>query len=210
MEYSRAHPSPEYVAAVKASTKFHATSGKFDGQRTNRALHLIGPLFKERRVRTALDYGCGKAVLYKKRGSFASRVMPTMDKLLGINFTLYDPCVPAYSRLPNGKFDGVLVVDVLEFVPDQDVPWVMKEIMQFATQAVFLSVNTSPPKKLVNADYYRPETWWLERIVAASRFSPAHWQMRIQLKSNIFRVYERDVGFRLAAEEIQEKAKECI
>ena len=50
-----------------------------------------------------------------------------MKEFLGVwEIRLYDPCVPRFSTFPAGlQFDGVISTDVLEHIPNVDLPWVV-------------------------------------------------------------------------------------
>ena len=54
----------------------------------------------------------------------------------------YDPCYAPYSRLPEGRFDGVIATDVLEHCPEEDLPWIVGEMFSYAQRFVFASVAT--------------------------------------------------------------------
>ena len=81
------------------------------------------------------DFGFGCA------GGNRSPHLKWSDAPAGTNsfaITCYDPGYEPHSRLPQGKFDGVLCTDVLEHCPQDDLEWIVGELFgdpHFTTQA---------------------------------------------------------------------------
>ncbi|MCV6598921.1 MAG: class I SAM-dependent methyltransferase [Alphaproteobacteria bacterium] len=77
--------------------------------------------------KTILDYGCGKGVL--------------ADKLQEIyknkKIYKYDPAIKEYSKIPVNKVDMVINTDVLEHIPEQDIPNILEHISSICRFAYF-------------------------------------------------------------------------
>lgn len=141
-------------------TKLHH-EGLFQGNTVMRYKKDLKELFSEHDVKTALDYGCGKASAHNTYH---------LDSDLGVVFDLYDPGVSLYNTLPQKQYDAVICVDVLEHVPEDEVVNTLHEILSRATKCVFLTFCSRPAKKLlpiskVNAHVTQKDrAWWVNQI----------------------------------------------
>jgi len=71
---------------------------------------------------------------------------------------------------PERRFDAVVVHDLLECVPGEDVPWLLAEIFGQATKLVYIAVKchaTDERQRCV-----REAGWWREHVAAAARRHP--------------------------------------
>lgn len=137
---------------------------------------LIPPLqtlIKTHQARTLLDYGSGKGMQW--RMDFNLDVLgPTTEKrlirYLGLDeIRCYDPGYQPLSKLPEGEFDGVICLDVLEHCPEQDMGWILDQIFGYARKFVFANIASYPAKKhLPNGENahctIKPIEWWRELI----------------------------------------------
>lgn len=105
-----------------------------------------------------VDYGCGK-----------SRLAELVAEKAGIpRVAMYDPAIPARAAKPDGVFDLLINVDVLEHIPDPEIDGVVAEMASMARDALIV-VDTRPAKFLLsdgtNAHVSQhDEAWWLERM----------------------------------------------
>ena len=111
---------------------------RFKGYSIKRVVADIAHAVRDYDARTLLDYGCGQGFQYTKR---------RVHEIWGVMPTLYDPAVTRWSAKPVGEFDGVICTDVLEHVPEDELPGVVDEIFLYARKFVFLSICTAPSKK---------------------------------------------------------------
>ncbi len=81
------------------------------------------------------------------------------------------------------QFDGVVCSETLEYLPDEDVPWVLDELFRCARQFVYATVVTSSHARIL-ADAAclpnrpRADSWWIQRFEEASARHPeAHWKL---------------------------------
>ena len=118
----------------------------------------ISELIQQQGIKTVLDYGCGKALFHQKEW----------------NATLYDPAVPEYSNEPTGKFDLVICTDVLEHIPEEDIPRIVQQLKDLTQGWLYISVCprlagqklTLPDSgEEVNSHVcVKPPEWWQEQI----------------------------------------------
>jgi mitochondrial fission protein ELM1 len=79
--------------------------------------------------------------------------------------------------------DRVLCVDTLEYLPDDDVPWVVARLFEVAGRSVCVAIQEPcPPRPMgvarMLAARQRGEAWWvaiIERV--ARRFPAVHWKL---------------------------------
>lgn len=134
--------------------------GFFKGLFCLKYKNQIKSLIDKTNSETLLDYGCGKGLQYSTKN---------IDKFWGVQVKCYDKYFFPYSFLPQGKFDGVICVEVLEHVPENEIDRVLYEIFQKSSRFVFLSVATKPAKKLFSDGsnvhiLLKDERWWNQKI----------------------------------------------
>lgn len=133
-------------------------AGHFPGFSVKQHVEAIGDLVKKTGSNTLLDYGCGKGRQYAELN---------LHRSWNISPSLYDPAT--FPQKPEGKFDGVICTDVLEHIPEEDLPDTLSEIFGYARKFVFLSICCRPAKKVLpdgrNCHLtIKPEQWWLSLI----------------------------------------------
>lgn len=126
-------------------------------------------------IKSVLDYGSGTGKSWDT---------PQLAKAkVGRDVTLYDPGLPDHDALPDGKFDAVLVFDVLEHIPEDEVDGALREIFERAKRLVLLSFCPRGSKKKLPStgkDVHvtqKDREWWERRISAAnlSHGEPTVW-----------------------------------
>jgi len=104
-------------------------------------------------AKTILDYGCGKGLQYTEPLPYAlgdeEPNWTTFDKWLGGEVYKYDPCVEGLDIPPpeGMKFDGVICSQVLQTIPDTDLPWVAEKLNSHTGKFCFISLNYQRPAK---------------------------------------------------------------
>jgi len=149
----------DYVSLYK---QMHLDPNMFRGNATKEYASEISSLLSKFSVKSILDYGSGKGLQYtedKLHEQYFNSVMPTC----------YDVGVEKFQTLPDGKFDAVISVDVLEHIPESQLDKVLTEIYQRATKCVFLGIHDSLAlKKLPNGENahctVHPINWWVELL----------------------------------------------
>jgi hypothetical protein len=184
-QYSRQSPSPRYEELSRVYRQAHdggLTPGGdgqslFAGNSLLPHVEAIKSLVMATDAKDILDYGCGKAGIYKKETlklRSGETVGPILEYWGAASITLYDPGVAEYATPPQRTFDGVVSTDVLEHIPEEDIPWVLGEFFAFADRFVFANIASYPATKVLpngwNAHVtIRPPEWWAERINDAAR-----------------------------------------
>jgi hypothetical protein len=198
MTYSRTNPSPRYLALTELYRRMHREGVKedalpaaktFPGKSLLPQAIRIKKLIERTRAQTILDYGSGKGLQYEWKNlqiegyGYAENMIEYWD-VTGVQ--CYDPCYEPLSRLPQGRFDGVISTDVLEHCAEDDIPWIVEEIFGFASRFVFANVAAyAATKNLPNGENahctQRPAGWWeaLFRRTAA-RHPHIDWEVWVR------------------------------
>jgi hypothetical protein len=157
---------------------------------------------------TILDYGSGKGSQYDSRPVKASDGTQYNSIVEYWDVTAvhcYDPCYGPYSRLPEGRFDGVVCTDVLEHCPEEDLPWILDEIFGYAERFVYANVACYPAsKRLPNGENahctIKPVEWWKRLLLQASAGRPALvWEVWVQ------RQVSTESGIQIEEEQVSSK-----
>lgn len=200
MNFSRANPSPRYLELQAMYRRMHQkgeeflgvpAADTFPGFSLDAQLSRIKSLIARTGADTILDYGCGKGLQYEPRPvkDDSGVVWPGVIDYWDIGeLVCYDPCHEPYSKLPEGKFDGVICTDVLEHCPEQDLSWIIGELFGYATKFVFANVACFPARKrLSNGENahctIKPPQWWHDLVrEIASRNPAVRWEFWIQFR----------------------------
>lgn len=136
----------------------HENKNIFAGTSLKKHISNINRIISEKDIKTALDYGCGKAKHHPD---------------LLVNPVKFDAGYPPYSEKPKGQYDLVICTDVMEHVEENFVSQVLVEIFYYATKHVYLHISTKKAVKTLpdgrNAHVtIKHENWWRNRVYAAN------------------------------------------
>ena len=155
-EYRKLHVDPSFIQRG-------FIYGYGDGKATANRIGIVERLVKRHKATSILDYGCGKAVHHLEKKVY--------EKIGITDVGLYEPAIEKFSVLPNRIFDGVVCVDVLEHVPEQNIQYTLDQIVMKASKFVFLTISCNKSKEKLsdgtNAHVtIKPPEWWIEKMSA--------------------------------------------
>ena len=89
------------------------------------------------------------------------------------SFDLYDPAYPKYNKLYNKKYDIVICTDVMEHIAEQDIDYVLTEILSHSKKTVFLNISCQPALKHFKEGKFKGQNvhvsvfdghWWSDKV----------------------------------------------
>ena len=167
-------PSQEYHDLIDSYKVLHQEEGKFKGISLVPLVPTLMSLIKENDCKTLLDYGCGKAIPYDKDRCKEVDLRHPIQKLCNLkSFDLYDPAYEKYATLPDKKYDIVICTDVLEHIAEQDMDYVLTEILSRSKKIVFLNISCQPALKHFKEGKFKGKN------VHISVFDPSWWGHKI-------------------------------
>ncbi len=142
----------------------------YNGSMTITYAKFINNILKKNNLKSLLEYGCGKANFYEKEFEVANELYLPLKKYWDIDISLYDPAVKKFSTLPSKQSDITICIDVLEHIPEEDMDWVLENIMNLSKKFVFLVVGSYPAQALLpNGDgayiLIKDAKWWFDKLV---------------------------------------------
>ena len=167
-------PSKEYYELIDAYKIIHQEEGKFKGISLTPLVPTLVNITKENNCKTLLDYGCGKAIPYDKDRCNEVGLKNPVQELCNIeSFDLYDPAYEKYATLLDKKYDIVVCTDVLEHIAEQDIDYVLTEILSRSNKIVFLNISCQPALKHFKEGKFKGKN------VHISVFDPSWWGHKI-------------------------------
>ena len=167
-------PSQEYYDLIDSYKVLHEEEGKFKGISLTPLVPTLINVTKENNCKTLLDYGCGKAIPYDKDRCKEVGLKNPVQELCNIeSFDLYDPAYDKYAELPDKKYDIVVCTDVLEHVAEQDIDYVLTQILSRSNKIVFLNISCRPAVKHFKEGKFKGKN------VHISVFDPSWWGHKI-------------------------------
>ncbi len=174
--YSRQNPSPRYDELLEEYKVMHSqgdsaqgiTAEKmYAGHSLVRHVKMIKRFVDQHHSKTLLDYGSGKGVLYENH--YEELDDRSVNEFWDVDVRCYDPAYLPFSSLPEGKFDGVICIDVLEHIPEEDIDWVVREIFEYAHHFVYIHLPTYfANKRLPSGENphvtVKPYEWWSDKL----------------------------------------------
>lgn len=213
---SRMNPSARYQALLQMYRSLHDEGEKalgyrpedtFSGVSLSAHIGRVKEFVQMTGSQNLLDYGSGKGRLYDLRDipvAGSDRLCESIQDYWELDFIqCFDPAYGPFSVLPQGRFHGVICVDVLEHCPEDDLPWILEEIFGFADRFVYLTIASYPAEKTLpngeNAHItLRAPEWWdaLLKRVAALR-PQLVWEACVDLEARVLSGFDPRLERRL-------------
>jgi len=150
----------------------------FGGMTLAKFADAVIPLLEFHNAKSVLDYGSGKGQAWERHGELA-KIRENLHVIL------YDPGVPEHANKPSGTFAAVLCVDVVEHVPEDEIPAMLREVFSYANKIVIASFCPRGSKKKLpstGADVHvtqKPREYWERKFsdANATRSHPIPWYL---------------------------------
>jgi len=138
--------SPYYHELVAKSTQYHEGHKTWNGFSQLAYVNDIKALVEKHNAKSLLDYGCGKGQQYIEKLEYQSGVLQSFDEYTGIESVYkFDPCWKEFKEPPveTQKFDAIIMIQAIGFIPDQDIDVLKNILMSHATKFCFIGENYS-------------------------------------------------------------------
>ena len=133
--------SEGYQRNINGESHYVSPEEAFPGNELPKFLQPIKEMVKTTGATSILDYGCGKGRAYDQPVNISGQIYTSLHKYWEVErIERYEPALPEFETLPEGKVDGVISTDVLEHIPVEDVFWVIEEMFAISNKFVFANV----------------------------------------------------------------------
>ena len=134
------------------------SEGKFPGHSTEKWSDIVAKAIKDYGAKSILDFGSGKGMQYDS--------LKLHEKWGVERPTLYDPAVPGIDKLPNPMlpFDGVICLDVLEHLEDEELRRAVFDATIRAKKFVVFGIATFQAKKTLPDGRNAHLTLWSQDV----------------------------------------------
>ncbi len=208
MLFDKDNPSKHFQTLIEQYQLMHedvSVEELFNGSRLPRSLKPVTKLIAECGAKTVLDYGSGKGEFYVvATGEPSDSRIRLHPQWPGVKVVCYDPGYTPFSEPFEGKVDGVVSTDVVEHIPEEDVPWVLDEMFRHAKCFVYvLAANYQARAVLPNGDNahctIQPGNWWAAQMaLVAQRYPGITWMLGCDSYSSVSnkkkRTYHTGIG----------------
>lgn len=133
---------------IKKGNVIKPGSTTFLGYSLSKWIFKIQDIVNTHNCSSLVDFGCGKAFLYKNKFKIENNEYQNLSDFWNIqDMYLYDPGVEEYSVYPTKKFDGVICTDVIEHIPENDVIDFINNLFELSKKFIFVVIATIPATK---------------------------------------------------------------
>lgn len=123
-------------------------STTFLGYSLTKWIVKIRDIIRKDNCNSLLDFGCGKAFLYKNKFKIGDKEFSNLSDFWNVqNIYLYDPGLEEYSTYPKEKYDGTICTDVVEHIPEADVISFIDELFKLSNKFIFVVIAIRPASK---------------------------------------------------------------
>ena len=129
-------------------TELDTAENTFDGKSLKFFFNPIKQVIDFTKSNSIIDFGCGKAKYYFEEVNINNFHYNNITNFWNISDVyLYDPGVKNFSKYPSRKADGIICIDVVEHIPENDVVNFIEELFKLAKKFVFIVIACYPAKK---------------------------------------------------------------
>ena len=193
--YSRNSPSPRYWQLLDQYKLLHSCGAyrrtktgvvefsardTFTGRGIIRHVSSIQKLAQATRSKSVLDFGSGKGEQYVEdlRTKDGEVIASSLHEYWGVDeIACYDPGVRDDTSMLARCYDGVVATNVLDHLPEEDLPWILDQVFSMATKFVYANMSEYAANAwLPNGENARvtrrPVEWWVDLFRSVSHYYP--------------------------------------
>ncbi|MAT11713.1 MAG: hypothetical protein CMM02_11970 [Rhodopirellula sp.] len=144
-KYKALHRGGKYKVLKRDGSILIKTTGYGSGGGFKTVIKTIKKHVDQNPGTFLLDYGCGSAKIWHDKQMSLGNT--TVVEYLGENlsgFYRYDPFHPKYDTRPENKFNLVVVAEVIEHLPLEEIPVLLKDIASLASDKIIFTIPQSP------------------------------------------------------------------
>jgi hypothetical protein len=135
--------------------QIHAT--RTYGDTSIKNLRYLRPQVQVLAPKSILDFGCGR-----------SRLVDVLGQSVGAEIKRYDPAIPEFSTPPQGVYDLLTNIDVLEHVPEDKLDTVVGQMASLCRNAIIVIDMRPAEAVLPNGENahctLRSQDWWQQYL----------------------------------------------
>lgn len=167
---------PDYHDTLAQYQELHATR-YYGGSATELHLEEVAAVVRKRMPMSIIDFGCG-------RSDIAAHFYLDGKRKIA----RYDPAIPQFASMPEGRFDLALCLDLMEHIPLASVDRVLAEIKTKAA-TVFFTISTKlaraklPDGRNAHITLLTKPEWtrWIGQVFGGAETLHSKWEHELIL-----------------------------
>jgi len=193
--YSRNRPSPRYRQLLNQYKLLHSQGAyrrtkdgvvefsardTFSGRGVIRHVASIKKLADATTSASILDFGSGKGAQYAEdlQTKEGELIASSLHEYWNVSeITCYDPGVRDDPQALARRYDGVIATNVLDHIPEEDLPWIVDQLFSRANKFVYANMSAHAANAwLPNGENARvtrqPAEWWVDLFRSVAHYYP--------------------------------------
>lgn len=167
---------PDYHDHIALYKQMHSER-YYGGSATELHLEDVAKVVRQIGPKSIIDFGCG-------RSDIASYFYLDGKRKIA----KYDPAIPMFSPMPEGRFDLALCLDLMEHIPISSVDRILAEIREKAS-SVFFTISTKPARaklpdgRNAHVTLLTKSEWtrWIADVFKSAKELPSKWDHELIL-----------------------------
>ncbi|MBO6827664.1 MAG: hypothetical protein JJ879_15800 [Sneathiella sp.] len=178
-QYKLLHFHGTYRRTKTGMVEFSARD-TFSGRGVIRHVPSIQKLAFATSATSLLDYGSGKGEQYAEdlRTKDGDVIASSLHEYWNVDeIACYDPGVRDDPSVLERRYDGVIATNVLDHLPEEDLPWVIDQLFSKANKFVYANMSEHKANAWLpngeNARVTRKSAdWWVDLFSRVSKYYP--------------------------------------
>lgn len=167
---------PDFHDHVAAYMDMHA-HGFYGASATELHLDDVAEIVKHFGPKSIIDYGCGRSDLAAHFWLDGKR-----------RIARYDPAIPRFKDMPEGRFDMGFCLDTMEHIPMSSIDVTLAQLKAKTDCAIF-TISTKPSRaklpdgRNAHVTLLTPSEWtrWIAEVFGKAKALPSKWEHELML-----------------------------